>query len=257
MWSWALLLSSSARKKRRRGERWTKGAEREMPYACTHWKQMAKWLSRPPVLFSFLAAQWFLFISYFIAFLPYTLKDVICVKYCYLHFLLHSSFTLQVLHFSFSCSLFLSRPYLQSLTPWIPQSLETLAVQPNIAHTHRALFEIQVETSKFPKTPHLSGWVLQACTRHPEYFHLIEGRSHENTWSVVLINAFGCLSFTVQNDIWALWHQKAGFTFHPLKGGGLCAVLESRYHIYGHLKPSVYKEQLVLIFSPVKWIFFA
>lgn len=114
MWSWALLLSSSARKKRRRGERWTKGAEREMPYACTHWKQMAKWLSRPPVLFSFLAAQWFLFISYFIAFLPYTLKDVICVKYCYLHFLLHSSFTLQVFHFSFSCSLFLSRPYLQS-----------------------------------------------------------------------------------------------------------------------------------------------
>lgn len=47
--------------------------------------------------------------------------------------------------------------------------------------------------------------------------------------------------------------------FSSAEGGGvgLCAVLESRYHIYGHLKPSVYKEQLVLIFSPVKWIFFA
>lgn len=48
--------------------------------------------------------------------------------------------------------------------------------------------------------------------------------------------------------------------FSSAEGGGLCAVLESRYHIYGHLihaatcllKPSVYKEQLVLIFSPVK-----
>lgn len=40
----------------------------------------------------------------------------------------------------------------------------------------------------------------------------------------------------------------------------MCVVLESRYHIYGHLihaatcllKLSVYKEQLVLIFSPAK-----
>lgn len=113
------------------------------------------------VLFSRSSVISFYFL--FHSFPAFTLKDVICVKYCYLHFLLHSPFTLQVLHFSFSCSLFLSRPYLQSLTPWIPQSLETLPVQPNIAHTHRALFEIQAETSKFPKTPHLSGWVLRAC----------------------------------------------------------------------------------------------
>lgn len=59
--------------------------------------------------------------------------------------------------------------------PLVGELLQTHALQPNFFQTHRRLFWILVQNLKFPKIPHLSGWILwKWCIRPLEYFHTME-----------------------------------------------------------------------------------